>query len=166
VLATPALQRVARWPERRGLTEEAASSFDLAGINWPAVLIATVLYFALGALWFAPQTPLGRAWVRAAGYESPTGGVASTNAFYVVPAATSLLMVIATAWLAGATATDTLGEGVVLGLIVGVGYALPLLMTTAAFEFRKPQQWTWGVIDASYHVVGLVLAAVIIGVFG
>lgn len=137
-------------------------SFELAGINWLAVLIATVLYFALGALWFAPQTPLGRAWVRAGGYESPSSGAMSGNAFYLIPAATTLLMVVATALLARATATDTLIEGIVLGLIVGLGYALPILITTAAFEFNKPKQWTWGVIDATYHAVGLVLAAVVI----
>jgi hypothetical protein len=48
-----------------GLTEEAAVHFELAGINWLAVLIAKALYLALVALWFAPQTPLGRAWVQA-----------------------------------------------------------------------------------------------------
>jgi hypothetical protein len=141
-------------------------TFELAGINWLAVLIATFLYFAVGAVWFAPQTPLGKAWVRAAGYESPSSGAMSGNAFYLVPAATTLLMVIATAMLARATATDTLSEGIVLGLIVGLGYAVSILIGTAAFEFTKPRQWTWGVITAAYHVVGLVLAAVVIALFG
>ena len=137
-------------------------SFDLSTVNWLAVLLATVVYFGLGALWFAPQLPLGRAWVDAAGYKSPTSGALSGNAFYFIPAATALVMVIATAVLAAATATDTVGEGIVLGLVVGVGYALPIVLATAAFEFSKPRQWTWGLIDAGYHVVGLVLAAVII----
>jgi hypothetical protein len=137
-------------------------TLDLGSINWLAVVIATVIYFGLGAVWFAPQTPIGRAWVASSGYETPTGGTASTNAYYIVPAATSLVMVIATALLARATGTDTLGEGVVLGLVVGIGYALPILITTAAFEFTKPRQWTWGVIDASYHVVGLLIAAIIV----
>ena len=42
-------------------------SVDLASINWLAVIVATVIYFALGAVWFAPQTPIGRAWVSASG---------------------------------------------------------------------------------------------------
>ena len=140
-------------------------TLDLAAINWLAVIVATVIYFALGAVWFAPQTPIGRAWVSAAGYESPTTGASSSNLFYIVPAATTFVMVVATALIAGATATDTLNEGVVLGLLVGIGYAAMIVLTTAAFEFSKPRQWTWGVIDASYHVLGLLIAAVMLALW-
>ena len=37
-------------------------TLDLAAINWLTVVVATVIYFALGAAWFAPQTPIGKAW--------------------------------------------------------------------------------------------------------
>ena len=138
---------------------------DLGAINWLAVIVATFIYFALGAVWFAPATPLGRAWVSASGYESPTTGMSSSNLFYIVPVATSFLAVTATALLAAATGTDTTTEGFVLGLVVGIGYAVPLILTTAAFEFSKPSQWTWGVIDASYHVIGLLIAAITIALW-
>lgn len=140
-------------------------TLDLGGISWLAVIVATVIYFALGAVWFAPQTPIGKAWVSASGYQSPTTGVASSNLFYIAPAATAFVAVVATALIAQATGTDTLTEGVVLGLVVGIGYAATIILTTAAFEFSKPRQWTWGFIDASYHVLGLVIAAVIIALW-
>ena len=140
-------------------------TLDLASINWLAVILATVIYFALGAVWFAPQTPIGRAWVSASGYESPSTGAASSNVFYLVPAATTFVMVVVTAVIARATGTDTLTEGIVLGLLVGVGYAAMIVLTTAAFEFSKPRQWTWGVIDASYHVLGLLIAAIILALW-
>ena len=137
-------------------------TLDLGAINWLAVIVATVIYFILGAVWFAPQTPIGRAWMTASGYQSPGGGTTSTNLFYIVPIATSFVAVVATALIAAATGTDTLTEGVTLGLVVGIGYALTLILTTAAFEFAKPNQWTWGVIDASYHVIGLLIAGIVI----
>ena len=138
-------------------------SFDLGGINWLAVVIATLIYFLLGSLWFAPITPIGKAWMKAAAYESPTTGALSTNAFYLIPLVTCLVMVIALALLAEATGADTLGEGIALGLLLGIGLAVPLLLTTAAFEFKKPQPWTWGIIDASYHALGLTIAGAVIG---
>jgi Protein of unknown function (DUF1761) len=140
-------------------------TLDLAGINWLAVIIAAAIYFVLGAAWFAPQTPIGRAWMAASGYQSPTTGTSSTNLFYIVPAATSLVAAAATALLAQATGTDSLNEGVVLGLVVGIGYAATIILTTAAFEFSKPRQWTWGLVDASYHVVGLLIAAIVIALW-
>jgi len=138
-------------------------SIDLGSVNWLAVGIATVIYFALGALWFAPVTPLGRAWMKAAAYESPTTGTMSTNVFYVIPVVTCLVMVTAIALLAAALGAEGIGEGVTLGLVVAIGFAVPLLLTTAAFEFQKPQPFTWGLIDASYHAVGLTIAGAIIG---
>jgi hypothetical protein len=140
-------------------------TLDLNGINWIAVIVATVIYFLLGAVWFAPQTPIGRAWMSASGYRSPTSGTSSTNLFYIIPAATSFVAVLATALIARATGTDTVTEGIILGLVVGVGYAATVMMTTAAFEFSKPRQWTWGIIDASYHLVGLLIAAIILAIW-
>lgn len=138
-------------------------TLDLGAINWLAVAVATFVHFALGAVWFAPQMPIGRTWMSASGYESPTGpGAMSGNLFYIIPAATAFIAVLATALLARATGTDTLGEGVVLGLVIAIGYALTILITTAALEFSKPRQWTWGLVTASYHAVGLLLAAIIL----
>ena len=136
---------------------------DLGGVNWLAVISATAVYFALGAAWFAPATPIGRAWMKAAAYESPTSGTASTSLFYVIPAVTCLVMVIALALLAAALGVESVGEGITLGLVIGIGFAVPLLLTTAAFEFQKPQPFTWGLIDASYHAVGLAITGAIIG---
>lgn len=137
-------------------------TLDLGGLNWVAVIIATVVYFALGAVWFGPWTAIGRAWMSSSGYVSPTTGTSSTNAFYSVPILTSLVSVIATALLAKATGTDSLAEGIVLGLVVGIGYAVVILLNTAAFEFSKPNRTLWGVIDAAYHAIGLLIAAVIL----
>jgi hypothetical protein len=137
-------------------------ALDLAGINWIAVIVATVVYFALGAVMFAPFTPIGRAWVAAGGYESPTSGMMASNVAYVIPAVTAFVSVLATALLVRATGTDTLGEGVTLGLVVGIGYAAVILLNTASFEFAKSNRSVWGAIDATYHAIGLLLAAVIL----
>jgi hypothetical protein len=137
-------------------------ALDLAGINWIAVIAATVVYFALGAVMFAPFTPIGRAWVAASGYESPTSGMSASNVAYIVPAVTAFVSVLATALLVRATGTDTLSEAIVLGLVVGLGYAAAILLNTASFEFAKPNRSVWGAIDATYHAVGLLITAVIL----
>jgi Protein of unknown function (DUF1761) len=142
-----------------------AMTLDLGAINWLAVIVATLIYFALGAVWFAPQTPIGKAWVAASGYQSPTTGLASSNLFYLSPLITAFVASVATALLAAATGSDTLSDGIVLGLVIGIGYAATIVLNLAAFEFSKPRQWTWGVIDASYHVVGLLLAAIVLALW-
>ena len=140
-------------------------SFDLGGLNWVAVIVGTLVYFLLGAVWFAQQSPIGRAWIEASGYTSPTSGFSSGQGFYLFPAVTCLLAVIAVALLANAVGADTAGEGLVLGLVVGVAVAAAVI-NLAAFEFSKPSRWAFGFIDAAYHVVGLTAAAVILAVMG
>jgi hypothetical protein len=80
-------------------------TFDTLGdLNWLAVIVATIAFFALGALWYAPPV-LGRAWQRASGAESPEGqrpGIA----YYIGPLFTCFLSTVATAMFAMATATD------------------------------------------------------------
>jgi hypothetical protein len=53
----------------------------------------------------------------------------------------------------------------VLGLVVGVGFAVTIMLVTSAFETQKPNALVWGLINAAYHLVGLVIAAVIIAVW-
>jgi hypothetical protein len=141
-------------------------SFDLGGLNWLGVIIGALVYFFLGAVWFAQQSPLGQAWIAASGYTSPTTGFSSGQGFYLFPAVSCLVAVVAVALLGKAVGADTVSEGLVLGLVVGIGIAGTAIVNLAAFEFSKPSRWTFGFIVAAYHVVGLTAAAVILTLVG
>lgn len=136
--------------------------FDTLGdLNWLAVIVATIAYFALGAIWYAPPV-LGKPWMRAAGTEMPEAGQRPSPAIYAVPLVSSLIASIALGMLAEATASDGVGDGVVLGLVTGVGFAATIALVTATFETSKPNAMLWGAINGGYHLVGLLVAAVIV----
>ena len=136
-------------------------SFDaLDGVNWLAVVVATVVYFALGALWYAPQI-FGKAWQRSMGWEMPAGQRPSP-AIYIGPLVGALVTTLAVASLAAATETNAVGEGIVLAIFVGFGIAVAVLFVTAVFEATKPDRWTWFAITAGYHFTGLLIASIVI----
>ena len=81
---------------------------------------------------------------------------------FVTPLIGSLLAAIALGMIAEATDTDTIGEGVVLGLVTGVGFAIAVSFVTAQFEASKPNRMLWGAVNGGYHLVGTLVAAVII----
>jgi hypothetical protein len=138
-------------------------SFDTLGeLNWLAVIVATVVYFALGALWYAPPV-FGNTWMRSAGIVIQEGQRPGP-AIYLTPLAAYFISVIATAMLAQATGSDTFAEGVVLGLVVGVGYAVVGTAVEATFG-NRPQNGAWFLITASYNLVGLLISAVIVTVW-
>ena len=135
----------------------------LGDLNWLAVLVATIAYFALGALWYA-EFAFGRAWQRSAGWDLNPPENAGAG-IYLVPLATCFVATLATAMIAAASDTDNIMEGILLGLIVGVGVALPILFVTGTFDMTKPAPTTFAAIGAGYHIVGLALAGAILGLW-
>jgi hypothetical protein len=137
-------------------------SFDVLGeLNWLAVIVAALAYFVLGALWYAPPV-MGKTWMAAGGMEMPADDQRPGAGIYVVPLAGSILSAVALGMLAEATATDTIGEGFVLGIVVAVGFALAIALVTATFESNKPKPMVWGAINAGYHALGIIVAGLII----
>jgi hypothetical protein len=138
-------------------------SFDLLGeLNWLAVIVAAVVYFALGGLWYAPPL-FGNVWMKAAGIVMPEGQRPGP-AIYFTPLIAYFIAVIATAMLAAATGSDTVSEGIVLGLVVGGGYAVVGTAVEATFG-NRPQPAVWFLITASYNLIGLLISAVIVSVW-
>jgi xanthine/uracil permease len=139
-------------------------SLDTLGdLNWLAVIVAAIAYFALGALWYAPPV-FGRARQRAGGVEIPEGQRPGP-AFYLGPLLTCLLATVATGMLALATASTRFGEGASLGVVLGVGVAAAVVFVMGIFDTHKPDPMTWFAISAGYHLVGLTIAAVIVSVW-
>ena len=137
-------------------------TFDvLSELNWLAVLVAAVAYFVLGALWYAPPI-FGKVWAAAGGFDLPEPGSRPSAAIYLTPLVGSVLSAIALGMIAKASDTDTFSEGAVLGIVVAIGFALSISFVTAQFESQKPKPMVWGAVNGGYHVVGNLLAAIII----
>ena len=132
----------------------------LGGLNWLAVVVAALAYYALGAIWYMPFA-FGRPWQRSIGWDETKEAGASTLT-YVAPALFALVSAIATALLANATGSTDVGSGLVLGLVVGIGFGLALTAYEAVFDPNKPGPWVWFAISGAYHLVGLVIVAVIV----
>ena len=137
-------------------------SFDVLGeINWLAVIVGGVIYFALGALWYSPML-FGRQWQRSIGWDPERTPPQMSPTTYVVPFIAYLVMAAAVGMIAAAAGSDSIGEGVVLGLVLGVGLALMHTLVDATFDPNKPEPWTWFAINGTYHALGLLIVAVIV----
>ena len=132
-------------------------------LNWAAVAVAALGYFALGGLWFMPRV-FGDRWTAAMGWDA-SEEEAPGPAIYLGPLLTCLLATVAVAVLARATGAEGVGQGVALGLLTGVGIAGAALFVTGYFDPHKPKPMVWFAITGGYHVAGLLLASVIVTVW-
>lgn len=137
-------------------------SFEALGqLNWLAVIVGALIYFALGALWYSPVL-LGRQWQRSIGWDPSRQPPEMKPTTYLLPLVAYLVMAIGVGLLAAASGTDTIGEGVVLGLVVGIGLSLMHTLVDATFDPNKPEPWTWFAINGSYHALGLLIVAIVV----
>jgi hypothetical protein len=125
-------------------------------LNFLAVVVAAVAFFAVGAVWYSPVL-FSRAWQAAAGVnpEEPGRHPAAVFGGAFVSALVSTLV------LAHFIGRDAgLATGALAGLLAGGGLAAAPLVTTFLFENRPVRLM---LIDGGYHVVALTLAGAIIG---
>jgi hypothetical protein len=141
-------------------------SFETLGdLNWLAVVVAAVAYYALGAIWYA-RPAFGSIWMDSIGWKpDPESGPQMSTANIVLPIAAFLVTSVALGMLAASSGTDTLGEGVLLGFVAGVGVAAMITLVTAAYDPISPKPVTWFLVTGGYHLVGIVIASGIIGVW-
>ncbi|HYM52091.1 MAG TPA: DUF1761 domain-containing protein [Candidatus Dormibacteraeota bacterium] len=141
-------------------------SFDLLGqLNWLAVIVGAVIYFALGALWYS-NVLFAKPWQKSIGWDPTQQPEPQQNPLtYVVPGLAYLVMAVATGMIAKATGSGTLGDGIVLGLILGVGYGLATSLVNAFFTPNSPQPMVTFAITGTYNLIGFVIMAVIVSVW-
>ncbi|HEV2752115.1 MAG TPA: DUF1761 domain-containing protein [Gemmatimonadales bacterium] len=135
-----------------------------ANINVLAVVVAAVLTFVLGMVWYSPAL-FARQWMAAQGYtperleEMKRKGV--TRA-YAVSVLCYLVTAYVVALLASYTSSTTFAQGLWLGFLSWLGFAATIGLTANLFSEKPLAAW---VIDAGYQLAYLVLMGVLLSVW-
>lgn len=127
-------------------------------LNWWAVLLATFVYFILGALWFTPL--FGRYYDLALGFDRQKD-YKWPAIYYISPFVNSLVVSIATSMLVYLLKIELLADAVTLGLIVGVGYAGAISFNNAVNPVTL-RPLLYGAVTGGYHAIGITLVAIIV----
>lgn len=133
--------------------------FDVAtDLNWLAIIVATLAYFILGALWFTPL--FGAAYDRALDAKR-SKGQKWPAIYYIGPFLSALVTTITTAVLVYALTISSVSEAVWLGLILGVGIAFSVSCNNA-INPKTPRPLLYGTVTGGYHVVGITIVAILL----
>ncbi len=144
-------------------------------INWLAVLVAAIVIFVLGGLWYSPVL-FARRWIALQGRteEQVRAQAASANMplLYVGAAVTSLLIAFTLALILGHIARDpamaqpdggiSAAHGAMIGFVSWLGFVASTSYATASFSGKPKQLW---LIDTGYNLVCFVLAGIILAVW-
>ena len=130
-------------------------------VNFVAVLVAAIVAFALGALWFSPPV-FGRPWARAYGLDSVSREEMQKGAAraYALTFVAFLVAALALAIFIGRIGITYWLGGVKAGVLAALGFTATTTLITTAFT-RRPL--TGYLIDLGYYLVALALMGAIIG---
>ena len=98
----------------------------LKGVNWVAVIIATVLLEVLGFLWYGPL--FGKAWLAALGHDVVS---ANANTLMAIGVVNTFVCVTGLAWLINRVGAATLGAAVMTAVAAWFFFSL----TTQSLEY-------------------------------
>ena len=132
----------------------------LSHINWLAILVATIAYFVLGALWYS-KVLFGSKWAQLVKLDTTNPDL--KKGMGGMMAATFILMFIVSFGLEVLIIKINFAQefmfGIELGLLTGITFAATAVSINYVYE-RRPS--TLYVINNGYHVIGHILVATIL----
>lgn len=132
--------------------------FDFFGeLNWLAVIVATVAWFAFSALWYSVP-PLSKAWAGAARVDMT--GEGPPLALLFVPTLIGYFVTsIVIALLSVGIGAETLVDGIVLGVVLGVGFGMVGALVNQVYEGKGASYWMINGVNAvvAYAIVGAIV---------
>ena len=131
----------------------------LAGVNWVAVIVATLAAFVLGAVWYS-KALFGNQWMQEVGLTEENVQNANMAKTFGTTFALQLLAAIALSAFLGEGSNWL--EGLHTGLWIGLFWVATAYGVTYLFEQRSLRLW---MINAGYYVVWYAILGTIIGAF-
>ena len=143
---------------------------SFSGVNYLAVIIATIAGFGVGAVWYSVL--LVKPWMAAMGIteaeiEARRSGSAPAGTPLPLLLAGSvvgnLVMAFILSALLHSLGSASFSGGIAVGFLVWLGFVITVMGVNNSFGMRKPMLT---VIDGGHWLVVLVVMGAIIGLFG
>jgi hypothetical protein len=126
--------------------------------NYIAVVVAAVVYWLLGAVWYAVL--FSKPWM-ALEHMSPEQAASMNPVLpYVITLVLNLVIAFVLAQICAWRNANTAARGAALGILIWIGFIGPVTYTTYMYEMRPLQLFA---INQFYPLVGLALMGAILG---
>jgi Protein of unknown function (DUF1761) len=131
---------------------------DMLGeLNWIAVVVATLAWFAFSAIWYSVP-PLSKAWASAARVDV-TGDGPPLALLFIPTLIGYFVTTVVIALLARGIGAATVSDGVVLGVVLGIGFGMVGALVNQVYESKGNNYFLINGINAviAYAIVGAIV---------
>lgn len=127
--------------------------------NLAAILVSTLVYFAIGWLWYSPLM-FAKAWMSTISKEAKEMKFTPVNMLY------GLLASFVTAYILSSginfSGARTLGEGAISGFFTWLGFVAAVLINSVLYEKKSFANY---LINVGYYLVGFMVMGAILAVW-
>jgi hypothetical protein len=136
---------------------------------WWQIIVAAIVYFALGAIWFSPKV-FGTAWMKSHGIVMDEEKKKNTNMGALMGRSfiCTLIFSAAICWICCATCSAESVQSMGLMHCIKVGFLVGLVGATSlsmAYTYQMKPRNAF-LTDGFYHIVGSILAAITLHLLG
>ena len=133
---------------------------DFGAVNWLAVLLAGVVFFAIGGVWYGPL--FADRWQRASGVSEELARESNLPLVFISTFVLELIAALGLALVIGDSrgVANALLNGLLTGLLLNLLLVLPVLGVLSVFERKSWDLW-W--LNAGYNLIGFMAMGAVIG---
>lgn len=126
--------------------------------NYPAVLVAAIAYWILGAVWYGVL--FGKSWMVLEGMTEAQAKSMNPVLPYIVSFLLNILIAYSLAQICIWRNANTVGRGASVGVLLWIGFVGPITFTTYMYEMRPKELFA---INQFYPLAGMVMMGAILG---
>ncbi len=134
---------------------------EASGINYLAVIVAAVVYMIIGAIWYSPFL-FGKAWMAGIGKTKEQVAADFSPINYLWAILSAFFVSYGVARIMDWTNSYSIGDAIQISLLCGVVFIAAAMWVTDRFEGRIVGLT---IINIFYHLVSIVVAGIIIGLW-
>ena len=136
----------------------------MADVNWIAIIVAAVVFNAIGFAWYSDSI-FGKAWRDEAGMSKEKMKEASGNMgrMFAFMAVGSIVMAYVLSVVFNAFQVATVMSALTVSFWVWLGFVATVLLNGVTYEMRT---WRFYSINAGYQLVGLLAMGTVLVLLG
>ena len=131
---------------------------NFTAVNFLAILVSGIAYMGVGFLWYGPL--FAKPWMALVGMSEGDLQQGANPVIYLLTFVGALVAAYALALIINATQMTTIGGGLEIGVLAGIGFVAPTFGSNYIFARRPLKLY---LIDAGYQIVTLAIGGAILG---
>lgn len=134
---------------------------DVSGLNYWAILVATLINIIVGSFWYSPAG-FGKRWSKLSGVDMMKMPKDAANKPIGFVMASALIQASVLAVVINSLDANTLSQGVAVGLVVWLGFTAA---TTVGNTLYSRQSWSFWWLNSSFFLLVMIINSAILAVW-